>query len=81
MSAKLLLLFAKCWILLFGLLVVVSVGRHIFLQASSVGQGLEDVRGWFDPGNPRTYAMPIILLSPALVAFLLSIKLRRPRTS
>jgi hypothetical protein len=81
MSAKLLLLFAKCWLILFGLLVAVSVGRHVFLQASSVVQGLEDVREWFDPVSPRTYAIPIILLSPALVAFLLSMKLRRPRTS
>jgi hypothetical protein len=80
MSAKLLVLFAKGWVLLFGLLVVISVGRHVMLQASSVGQGLEDVKGWFDPASARTYAIPAILLSPALAAFLLSLRLRRLKT-
>lgn len=80
MSAKLLVLFAKGWVLLFGLLVVISVGRHVMLQAPSVWQGLEDVKGWFDPANARTYAIPAILLSPALAAFLLSLRLRRLKT-
>ncbi len=78
MVAKLLLLFAKSWLLLFGILVVLSVGRYVFLQAPSVPRGLVDVMDWFDPVNPRTYAIPVILLSPALGAFLLSLRLRRP---
>jgi hypothetical protein len=81
MVSRLLVLFAKSWVLLFVVLVVLSVGRYVLLQAPSVVQGLEDVRGWFDPVSPRTYALPILLLSPAVAALALSLKLRRPKVS
>ncbi|UCD24019.1 MAG: hypothetical protein JSW51_13470 [Gemmatimonadota bacterium] len=81
MKAKLLRRFAQVWGIGFLVLLVISVGRHVFILAPSVEQGLADVRAWFDPSVPQTYLFPLIVASPALGALYLSLRLGRPRTT
>ena len=81
MTARVLRRFAEIWAVGFLVLVVISVGRHVFFLAPSVGQGLVDVQAWFSPSAPQTYLFPLLVVSPALAALYLSLRLRKPRTS
>ena len=81
MTARMLLRFAKVWAVGFIALVLISVGRHVFFLAPSVERGLADVQAWFSPSAPQTYLFPLMVVSPALAALYLSLRLRRRCTS
>ncbi len=80
MTARILRRFAEIWAVGFITLVVISVGRHVFFLAPSVERGFSDVQAWFNPSAPQTYLFPLLVVSPALAALYLSLRLRRPRT-
>jgi hypothetical protein len=81
MTAKLLRWFAEAWVLCFVALLLLSAFRQVFLVAPTVGQGLRDVQSWFDPHDFRTYLLPLVVVSPAVVALLLSFRAKRARAS
>jgi len=81
MTVKLLRWFAEVWALCFVALIALSVCRQVFLVAPTVGQGLRDVQSWFDPYSIWTYLLPLIVVSPAVVALLLSFRARRVQAS
>ena len=80
MTARMLRRFAEIWAVGFITLVVISVGRHVFFLAPSVERGFADVQAWFNPSALQTYLFPLLVVSPALAALYLSLRLRRPRT-
>ena len=80
MTGKLLRRFAQLWAVGFLVLLLISVGRHVFFLAPSVEQGMQDLRAWFDPSKPQTYIFPTLLISPALAALYLSLRLRKRRS-
>ncbi len=79
MTSKMLRRFAEFWVLGFLTLLVISVGRQVLFLAPSVEQGLADVQMWFDPTAPQTYVIPLLLISPAVVALYLSFRSRSSR--
>ena len=81
MTARLLRWFAEAWALCFVALLALSVCRQVFLVAPTVRQGLRDVQSWFDPNSIWTYLLPLVVVSPAVVALLLSFRARRMGTS
>ncbi len=80
MTARVLRRFAEIWAVGFLVLVVISVGRHVFFLAPSVERGFADVQAWFNPSAPQTYLFPLLVVSPALAALYLSLRLRKLRT-
>ena len=81
MTHRMLRRFAEIWAVGFLTLVLISVGRHVLFLAPSVEQGLADVQAWFNPSAPQTYVFPLLVVSPALAALYLSLRLRKRRTS